>query len=69
MGKTYFKYDKKAEENGLNIEMHIDFYTSENGEKMQLCNCTLSNGCQSIDYAWVIGETTLKDVINDFLNR
>ena len=67
--KRLYDYNKKAEENGLNIEMSVSFYSTDDGRKMQLCSCTLSYGCYSCDYAWVVGETTLDDIINEFLER
>lgn len=67
MKKAYFDYDANAEEYGLDINMSVSFYSTEDGKRMQLCSCTLSYGTRSCDYAWVIGETTLEDVINEFL--
>lgn len=67
--KEFYNLDKQIEDNGLSLEMEISFYTSEDGKKMQLCSCTIYDGCKSIDYAWVVGETTLDDVIREFLGE
>lgn len=67
--KKCYKLDKFYEDNGLSLEMSISFYTSEDGKKMELCSCTISNGCKSVDYAWVVGTTTLDDVIKEFLGE
>lgn len=69
MKKAYYNLDKFAEDNGLSLKMEVSFYTSEDGKKMQLCSCTIHNGCKSIDYAYVVGETTLDDVIKEFLEN
>ena len=67
--KEFYNLDKQIEENGLSLKMEISFYTSEDGKKMQLCSCTIHDGCKSIDYAWVVGTTTLDDVIREFLGE
>lgn len=69
MKKEFFNVDKWAEENGIELTMSLSFYTSEDGEKMELCSCTIHNGYKSIDYAWVVGTTTIHDVIKDFLDN
>lgn len=67
--KEFYNLDKQIEDNGLSLKMEISFYTSEDGKKMQLCSCTIHDGCKSIDYAWVVGTTTLDDVIREFLGE
>lgn len=67
--KKYFKLDKWAEDNGLELTMSISFYSTEDGKKMELCSCTIHNGYKSIDYEWVVGTTTLEEVIKDFLDN
>lgn len=67
--KEFYNLDKHIEDNGLSLKMEISFYTSEDGKKMQLCSCTIHDGCKSIDYAWVVGTTTLDDVIREFLGE
>ena len=69
MLKKYYNLDKWAEDNGLELSLSISFYSSEDGKKMQLCSCTIHNGCKSVDYAWVVGQTTLDDVIREFLDN
>lgn len=67
--KEFYNLDKQIEDNGLSLKMEISFYTSEDGKKMELCSCTIHDGCKSIDYAWVVGTTTLDDVIREFLGE
>lgn len=69
MTKQFYNIDKRAEENGIELTMSLSFYTSEDGKRMQLCSCTIHNGCKSIDYAWVVGTTTLYEVIKEFLDN
>lgn len=69
MGKGYYKLDKWAEDNGITLKMEISFFSTEDGKKMQLCSCTIYNGCKSIDYAYVVEQTTLDDVIKEFLDN
>ena len=65
--KPLFDYNKRAEEDGLDIKMTVSFFSTEDGKKMKLCSCSLTYGTHCCDYAWVVGETTLEDVINEFL--
>lgn len=67
--KEFYNLDKQIENNGLSLKVEISFYTSEDGKKMELCSCTIHDGCKSIDYAWVVGTTTLDDVIREFLGE
>ena len=69
MKKQFYNNDKWAEDNGLELSLSMSFYTSEDSEHMQLCSCTISDGCKSIDYAWVVGTTTLDDIIKEFLDN
>ena len=69
MAKKYYNLDTWAEDNGLTLTMSVSFFTSEDGKKMQLCSCTIHNGYKSVDYAWVVGETTLDEVIKEFLDN
>lgn len=69
MPKQFYNIDKWAEDNGIELTMSLSFYTSEDGKRMQLCSCTIHNGYRSIDYAWVVGTTTLDEVIKEFLDN
>ena len=67
MEKKYYPLNKYLEENGIDLKLTLSFFTSEDGKTMQLCSCNISDGCHSCDYAWVVGETTLDDVIQEFI--
>ncbi len=69
MAKQFYKLDKWAEDNGVDLTMSLSFFTSEDGERMELCSCTIRNGYKSVDYARVVGTTTLDEVIRDFLDN
>lgn len=68
MKRSKFDYDRKAYENGLDLSISVQFYDGEYG-KMDMLSCTVSDGCRATDYEMVAGETTLEDVVREFLRQ
>lgn len=69
--KQKFKFNKKAYDNGLDLNIHIDFIQcKDNPEFMNLLTCSISKGnSPSYDIADTINEHTLTDIINEFIEQ
>lgn len=68
MGKRKFYYNEKAYENGLDLSISVQFFKDKDG-KMEMLSCTVSDGTKATDYEMVAGETTLEEVIREFLGQ
>lgn len=68
MKKSKFDYDEKVYWSGLDLSISVQFYDVGYG-KMDMLSCTVSDGCKATDYEMVAGETTLEDVIREFLGQ
>lgn len=68
MGKSKFYYNEKAYENGLDLSISVQFFKDKD-RKMEMLSCTVSDGTKATDYEMVAGETTLEDVIREFLGQ
>ena len=65
-----FKFNAKDYEYGINLSMNVDFIQDkDNPTQMKILQCTLSNSCQSVDYASVLDQTTLLDIIKEFMRE
>lgn len=63
---TKFKFNKVDEEYGLSLTFYVDFIDRHDGT-MELLTATISNGVESCDYAFVVEDRTLLEVIKDFM--
>ena len=63
-----FDFDAKAEQYGMALQIDLQFMKSSD-KQMRVLSCTIHNYERAVEYAFVIGETTLKDVIVEFLKR
>lgn len=68
MKKSKFDYDEKVYENGLDLSISVQFYDGGYG-KMDMLSCTVSDGVKANDYEMVAGETTLEEVVREFLGQ
>lgn len=68
MKKNKFDYDGKAYENGLDLSISVQFFKDKDG-KMEMLSCTVSDGAKANDYGMVAGETTLEEVVREFLGQ
>ena len=68
MTRTIYALDKQAERNGLDLKISVSFFETEDGKHMELLSCTITDGIKSLDYALVMNETNLKDMIKDFID-
>ena len=68
MKRSKFDYDRKAYKNGLDLSISVQFYDG-GYVKMDMLSCTVSDGRRSTDYEMVAGETTIEDVIREFLGQ
>lgn len=68
MGKRKFYYNEKAYENGLDLSISVQFFKDKDG-KMEMLSCTVSDGVKANDYGMVAGETTLEEVVREFLGQ
>ena len=57
----FVKYEEKAFDNGIECKFNVDFFNQNEG-KMEVVNCSFSNGLKSVDFAFD-GNMTLKQVI------
>ena len=65
-----FKFGQRDYDYGINLSFSVDFIQCDDDpSKMECLQCTISNGCQSVDYADVIEQTTLLDVIKEFMRE
>lgn len=68
MKKSKFDYDEKVYWSGLDLSISVQFFKAKDG-KMDMLSCTVSDGCKETDYEMVLGETTLEDVVREFLGQ
>lgn len=68
MRKSKFDYDEKVYWSGLDLSISAQFFKGKDG-KMDMLSCTVSDGCKATDYEMVAGETTLEDVVREFLGQ
>lgn len=68
MKKSKFDYDEKVYENGLDLSISVQFIKGKDG-KMEMLSCTVSDGVKATDYGMVAGETTLEEVVREFLGQ
>lgn len=66
MAKVKFDFNQKDYDYGLNLSFSVDFIPDGKGG-MEVLQATISDGLNSIDYADVIGQTSLLDVIKEFM--
>lgn len=68
MKKSKFDYDEKVYENGIDLSISAQFFKGKDG-KMDMLSCTVSDGVKANDYGMVVGETTLEEVVREFLGQ
>jgi hypothetical protein len=68
MGKRKFYYNEKAYENGLDLSISVQFIYGGDCI-MNILSCTVSDGTKATDYGMVAGETTLEEVVREFLGQ
>lgn len=66
--KSKFDYDEKVYENGLDLSISVQFFKDKDG-KMEMLSCTVSDGGKANDYGMVAGETTIEEVVREFLGQ
>lgn len=63
-------YNEELDKNGLDLKVHIDFIRNkENPDKMEVLQCSISKGYECIDYAFTLEQTTLADLIKEFVKH
>lgn len=68
MARSKFDYDEKVHKSGLELSIYAEFINKGNG-KMEMIACTISDGIKANDYEMVAGETTIDEVIREFLGQ
>lgn len=68
MKKNKFDYDEKVYWSGLDLSISVQFFKGKDG-KMDMLSCTISDGEKANDYGMVAGETTLEEVVREFLGQ
>lgn len=53
--------------NGIKLSVSIEFI--ETGNEMKVLSFTVSNGSKSIDYSLCCGETTIAEMLKDFMEE
>ena len=68
MKRSKFYYNEKAYKNGLDLSISVQFIYGGDCI-MNILSCTVSDGTKATDYGMVAGETTLEEVVREFLGQ
>lgn len=59
-------FDKIVVEDGVTLAVNISFTKTEDDDYMEVLSVSVNDGYKCVDYAMVVEETKLVDIIKDF---
>ena len=63
-------YNEELWRDGLDLNVVIEFRRSDKKpDKMEVLQCSITKGCECVDYGFVLEQTTLADLIKEYVSR
>ena len=68
MKRPRFKYNEDLYNNGIELNIHIDFTKcKDNPNEMELLQFSVNRGLHCLDYAFTTDKHTLTDLVKEFI--